>query len=169
MSYYGSLIHASSDKHTIFAFPLWNTSDIQAFRHPKRGAIIIKLLLYLPANESGVLIGGYLQYTSDTFFDRSNDIIFVIKAGKNPVSFESRCIPWASYTESEAVSLSNFTFLIPLSISVFKSIYAIFIERLFLSYILPAYVGDYLIIHYRATLILLVLRSFLETMYCLRD
>jgi hypothetical protein len=69
---------------------------MQAFKHPKRGAIIKKFLLYFPVKVSGVLSNGNLQYTSETFLERSREIILVIKAGSSPVSFERRCIPYAS-------------------------------------------------------------------------
>jgi len=56
----------------------------------------MKLLLFFPVKDRGVLIGGYLQYTKDTFLDKSKDIIFVIRAGKRPVNFDNNCIPYAS-------------------------------------------------------------------------
>ncbi len=87
---------ASSDRHKNLAFPLWKTREMHAFKHPKRGAIIMKLLLYFPVNESGALIGGYLQYTNETFLDKSNNIIFVINAGNIPINFDKSYIPYAS-------------------------------------------------------------------------
>ena len=118
---FGSLIHASSDKHIILTVPACYTTEMQAFKHPKRGAEIMNDLLFLPVNVRGVFKGGNLEYTKETFLDRSSEIILVIKAGNNPVSLDNRCIPCASYTLSEAVSLSIFIFLISLSISVFRS------------------------------------------------
>jgi len=81
----GSLIHASSDRHTIFTVPACYTTEMHAFRQPKRGANIMNCLLFLPVNLRGVFSGGNFEYTKDTFLDKSNEIIFVIRAGSSPV------------------------------------------------------------------------------------
>ncbi len=93
ISCFGSLIHASSDKHTIFTVPACYTTEIHAFKHPNKGANIMKDLLFFPLKVKGVFSGGNLEYTRETFFDKSNEIILVISAGNNPVSFDSKCIP----------------------------------------------------------------------------
>lgn len=53
----------------------------------------MKDLLFFPLKVKGVFSGGNLEYTRETFFDKSKEIILVISAGNNPVSFDSKCIP----------------------------------------------------------------------------